>query len=162
MSENLSTLKWFKSSYSGGNDGNSCVELAVTPSTLHVRDSKYTAGPQLALAYASWTAFLAGQVSEPAWFKSTYSSGTDGESCVEVAVKLRTIRAHAPWETSMRQAAGLNWFKSSHSGGTDGNSCVEVARAPHTIHVRDSKHTAGPQLALTQDTWTAFVTGVRD
>ncbi|MFC9157314.1 DUF397 domain-containing protein [Streptomyces bauhiniae] len=30
------------------------------------------------------------------------------------------------------------------------------------VHVRDSKHTAGPQLALTQDTWTAFVTGVLD
>ncbi len=26
-----SELNWFKSSYSGGNDGNSCVELALTP-----------------------------------------------------------------------------------------------------------------------------------
>ncbi|MFJ8730731.1 DUF397 domain-containing protein [Streptomyces bauhiniae] len=58
-------------------------------------------------------------------------------------------------------STALEWFKSSHSDGPDGNSCVEVARAPRTIHVRDSKHTAGPQLALTQDTWTAFVTGVR-
>ena len=35
-----SELAWFKSSYSGGNDGNSCVELALTPGTVHVRDSK--------------------------------------------------------------------------------------------------------------------------
>ncbi|MFJ3661759.1 DUF397 domain-containing protein [Streptomyces sp. NPDC090119] len=56
----------------------------------------------------------------------------------------------------------LQWFKSSYSDGTEGDSCVEIATAPGTIHVRDSKHTAGPTLALTQDTWTAFVTGVRD
>ncbi|MFD4790170.1 DUF397 domain-containing protein [Streptomyces sp. NPDC058459] len=91
---------------------------------------------------------------ELAWFKSTYSSGTDGESCVEVAT--------ASWAAFANKPSELNWFKSSHSDGPDGSSCVEVARAPRTIHVRDSKHTAGPQLALTQDTWTAFVTGVRD
>ncbi|MEU9439952.1 DUF397 domain-containing protein [Streptomyces sp. NPDC048304] len=46
-----SELAWFKSSYSGGNDGNSCVEVATTPGTVHVRDSKYRdAGPRLALA----------------------------------------------------------------------------------------------------------------
>ncbi|MFD4727836.1 DUF397 domain-containing protein [Streptomyces seoulensis] len=90
---------------------------------------------------------------EPAltWFKSSYSSGTDGESCVEVADASRAASANQ-----------LNWFKSSHSSGNDGNSCVEVAQAPRTIHVRDSKHTAGPQLALTQATWTAFLAGVRD
>ena len=53
-----SELVWFKSSYSGGNDGNSCVELAVTPGTVHVRDSKNPAGPQLALTPESWTRFL--------------------------------------------------------------------------------------------------------
>ncbi|MFG2817725.1 DUF397 domain-containing protein [Streptomyces sp. NPDC048410] len=56
----------------------------------------------------------------------------------------------------------LNWFKSSYSGGTDGNSCVEVARAPLTIHIRDSKHPTGPRLTLPQNTWTAFLTGIRD
>ncbi|MGW4491142.1 DUF397 domain-containing protein [Streptomyces sp. NPDC004376] len=56
----------------------------------------------------------------------------------------------------------LAWFKSSYSGGTDGNSCVEIAVTPDTIHVRDSKHETGPRLALTQDTWTAFVTAVRN
>ncbi|MFJ6541538.1 DUF397 domain-containing protein [Streptomyces sp. NPDC091385] len=56
----------------------------------------------------------------------------------------------------------LRWFKSSHSGGNDGNSCVEIAVTPNTIHIRDSKHETGPQLALTQNTWTAFVTAVRN
>ncbi|KAF2779279.1 DUF397 domain-containing protein [Streptomyces sp. OM5714] len=50
------------------------------------------------------------------------------------------------------------WFKSSYSDGPDGNSCVEIAIAPRTVHVRDSKHTAGPRLALAPGTWTDFVT----
>ncbi|GGQ54318.1 MULTISPECIES: DUF397 domain-containing protein [Streptomyces] len=54
----VSELAWFKSSYSGGNDGNSCVELALTPGTVHVRDSKHTDGPRLALTPAAWTHFL--------------------------------------------------------------------------------------------------------
>ncbi|MGW3355895.1 DUF397 domain-containing protein [Streptomyces bungoensis] len=53
-----SELAWFKSSYSGGNDGNSCVELAITPGTVHVRDSKSTDGPRLALTPMAWTHFL--------------------------------------------------------------------------------------------------------
>ncbi|MEU1045080.1 DUF397 domain-containing protein [Streptomyces sp. NPDC005897] len=51
-------LVWFKSSYSGGNDGNSCVELALTPATIHIRDSKHTDGPRLALTPAAWASFL--------------------------------------------------------------------------------------------------------
>ncbi|MFD9392150.1 DUF397 domain-containing protein [Streptomyces sp. NPDC060000] len=30
---------WQKSSFSGGGDGNDCVELASTPATLHLRES---------------------------------------------------------------------------------------------------------------------------
>ena len=30
---------WRKSSYSGEGDGNDCVELASTPTTLHLRES---------------------------------------------------------------------------------------------------------------------------
>lgn len=51
-------LVWFKSSYSGGNDGNSCVELALTPATVHVRDSKHADGPRLTLTPAAWASFL--------------------------------------------------------------------------------------------------------
>ncbi|MFD7104920.1 DUF397 domain-containing protein [Streptomyces celluloflavus] len=51
----------------------------------------------------------------------------------------------------------LVWFKSSYSSG-DGDSCVEIATSPTTVHIRDSKNTAGPQLAVPADAWTAFVT----
>ncbi|MGX1132515.1 hypothetical protein RKD49_004705 [Streptomyces glaucescens] len=54
----VSDLAWFKSSYSGGNDGNSCVEIAIAPRAIHVRDSKSLGGPQLALPPAAWTDFL--------------------------------------------------------------------------------------------------------
>ena len=55
----LSGLTWFKSSYSSGNDGNSCVELAVTSGAVHVRDSKDVEGPRLALGAGAWAAFVA-------------------------------------------------------------------------------------------------------
>ncbi|MFJ9708313.1 DUF397 domain-containing protein [Streptomyces sp. NPDC101234] len=81
----------------------------------------------------------AGISSELAWFKSSYSSGPDGDSCVEVA---------------------LAWFKSSYSDGPNGDSCLEIAPTPTTIHIRDSKFTPatpGPQLALAPAVWAAFV-----
>lgn len=69
-----------------------------------------------------------------AWFKSSYSSGSQGD-CVEVA---------------------LAWHKSSYSSGGDGD-CVEVALTPATIHVRDSKAPQKRQLALSANAWSAFV-----
>ncbi|MFB6777980.1 DUF397 domain-containing protein [Streptomyces sp. NPDC056352] len=53
-----SELAWFKSTYSGG-DGDSCVEVATSPDTVHVRDSKVEEGPRLALSPAVWTGFVA-------------------------------------------------------------------------------------------------------
>ncbi|MFF0079883.1 DUF397 domain-containing protein [Streptomyces canus] len=54
-----SELAWFKSSYSSGPDGDSCVEIATTPGTVHVRDSKHRdAGPRLALTPATWADFV--------------------------------------------------------------------------------------------------------
>lgn len=50
----------------------------------------------------------------------------------------------------------LKWFKSSYSGQEGGN-CVEVATCPHTVHVRDSKDTTVPALALSPDAWAAFL-----
>ncbi|MFF8511420.1 DUF397 domain-containing protein [Streptomyces sp. NPDC015492] len=50
----------------------------------------------------------------------------------------------------------LAWFKSSYSSG-DGDNCVEVATCPSTVHVRDSKNPAGPQLVVSPATWTEFV-----
>ncbi|QES48772.1 DUF397 domain-containing protein [Streptomyces venezuelae] len=71
------------------------------------------------------------------WFKSSYSSG-EGDSCVAVA---------------------LAWHKSSYSSG-EGDDCVEVAACAHTVHVRDSKVTAGPELGVASGAWAAFVAGV--
>ncbi|MGI5375147.1 DUF397 domain-containing protein [Streptomyces sp. CA-251387] len=52
-----SELAWFKSSYSSGGDGD-CVEVALTPATIHVRDSKDNQGPHLALSPTAWADFL--------------------------------------------------------------------------------------------------------
>ncbi|MBO4257830.1 DUF397 domain-containing protein [Streptomyces sp. NPDC002144] len=51
-------LSWFKSSYSSGGDGD-CVEVAITPATIHVRDSKNRRGPHLALSREVWAGFAA-------------------------------------------------------------------------------------------------------
>ncbi|KMO99623.1 DUF397 domain-containing protein [Streptomyces roseus] len=71
------------------------------------------------------------------WFKSSYSSG-DGDNCVEVA---------------------LSWHKSTYSG-SEGDDCVEVAACPEAVHIRDSKVTAGPELAVAPTAWAAFLGGV--
>ncbi|MFE7896444.1 DUF397 domain-containing protein [Streptomyces sp. NPDC057424] len=54
-----SELAWFKSSYSSGPDGDSCVEIATTTGVIHVRDSKQASGPRLALAPRAWSDFVA-------------------------------------------------------------------------------------------------------
>ncbi|GAA1921843.1 DUF397 domain-containing protein [Streptomyces durmitorensis] len=79
----------------------------------------------------------AGDTSELNWFKSSYSSSSDPNDCVEVA---------------------LEWHKSSYSDSSNGEDCVEVAPTPATIHIRDSKNTLGPQLAVTPAAWGDFVT----
>ncbi|MER6434880.1 DUF397 domain-containing protein [Streptomyces sp. NPDC001185] len=54
----MSELAWFKSSYSNA-EGEACLEMAPTPATVHIRDSKNAEGaPVLAVAPAAWTAFL--------------------------------------------------------------------------------------------------------
>jgi hypothetical protein len=52
-----SELAWFKSTYSSSGDGD-CVEVALTPATVHVRDSKDRQGPRLALSPAAWAEFV--------------------------------------------------------------------------------------------------------
>ncbi|WP_328299322.1 DUF397 domain-containing protein [Streptomyces sp. NBC_00435] len=73
------------------------------------------------------------------WFKSSYS-GSEGDNCVEVA---------------------LSWHKSTYSG-SQGDSCVEVATCADSVHIRDSKVTAGPELAVTAGSWAAFLGGVTE
>jgi hypothetical protein len=52
-----SELTWFKSSYSTGQGGD-CVEVATTPDTIHVRDSKDTIHPSLSVPRETWSSFL--------------------------------------------------------------------------------------------------------
>ncbi|MET8813877.1 DUF397 domain-containing protein [Streptomyces sp. NPDC004549] len=51
------TLTWFKSSYSGANEPD-CVEVALTPATIHIRDSKNHNGAHLTVPATTWTDFL--------------------------------------------------------------------------------------------------------
>ncbi|MFF9122926.1 DUF397 domain-containing protein [Streptomyces sp. NPDC014889] len=56
MSEQLS---WFKSSYSDSSGG-ACLEVAASPRTVHVRDSKLDAdSPRLAVDADAWSEFVA-------------------------------------------------------------------------------------------------------
>ncbi|MCX4664361.1 DUF397 domain-containing protein [Streptomyces uncialis] len=73
---------------------------------------------------------------EPVWFKSSYSSSSDVNDCVEV---------------------GLDWFKSSYSDSSNGEDCIEIADTPHAVLVRDSKDTSGPRLGFTRIAWADFV-----
>jgi hypothetical protein len=55
-----------------------------------------------------------------------------------------------------QSTAELAWFKSSYSSD-EGGDCVEVATRPGTVHVRDSKDTARPGLAVGPDAWASFL-----
>jgi hypothetical protein len=55
----LSTARWRKSSYSGNEQGDACVEVCDDfPDTVPVRDSKDTSGPVLLLNTAAWQPFV--------------------------------------------------------------------------------------------------------
>ncbi|OIJ91188.1 DUF397 domain-containing protein [Streptomyces colonosanans] len=57
----LSIAHWRKSSYSGNQQGDACVEVCDDfPGTVPVRDSKNTAGPVLTLPGRSWQRFIDG------------------------------------------------------------------------------------------------------
>ncbi|MFH8800098.1 DUF397 domain-containing protein [Streptomyces sp. NPDC017936] len=60
-------------------------------------------------------------------------------------------------KASAEDSFELVWFKSSFSDTSNPNDCVEVAIAPDTVHVRDSKRTAGPRLRLSPEAWSGFV-----
>ncbi|MFF8595686.1 DUF397 domain-containing protein [Streptomyces sp. NPDC015220] len=51
-------LSWFKSSYSGSENDN-CVEVAVRPGAVHVRDSKDKRIRPLVVTPTAWSAFAA-------------------------------------------------------------------------------------------------------
>lgn len=56
----MPAYKFVKSSYSGGNAGQECVEVARNiPRTVAVRDSKRPGGPVVTVTPAAWGAFTA-------------------------------------------------------------------------------------------------------
>ncbi|MEV6171112.1 DUF397 domain-containing protein [Streptomyces sp. NPDC051954] len=63
---------WRKSSYSGAGDGNSCVEIAHSPTHIAVRDTKTPARATLTFPAGAFAAFLDGVKDEDA-----YSTVTD-------------------------------------------------------------------------------------
>ncbi|MGW2637759.1 DUF397 domain-containing protein [Streptomyces sp. NPDC001348] len=50
-------MSWFKSSYSSG-EGGQCLEVALHPYSIHIRDSKTPTAPHLTLSPTTWLAFL--------------------------------------------------------------------------------------------------------
>ncbi|PJE94758.1 DUF397 domain-containing protein [Streptomyces carminius] len=56
-------------------------------------------------------------------------------------------------------APGTEWFKSSHS--MQNGDCVEARRVRNGMEIRDSKRADSPRLRLGADSWTVFLTGVR-
>ncbi|MGW3587036.1 DUF397 domain-containing protein [Streptomyces fungicidicus] len=52
----MQTIRWRRSSHSG--DSSNCVEIATTPATVLIRDSKDTSGPRLDLSPTTWVTFL--------------------------------------------------------------------------------------------------------
>jgi hypothetical protein len=57
LSESETSPQWRKSSFSGEGD---CLEWAVSPSSVRLRDSKNPTGPELVLTNSEWAAFIAG------------------------------------------------------------------------------------------------------
>jgi hypothetical protein len=49
---------WRKSSYSGPGDGDSCVEIANSPTHIAIRDSKTPAGSTITFPTAAFSDFL--------------------------------------------------------------------------------------------------------
>ncbi|RZB16431.1 DUF397 domain-containing protein [Streptomyces sp. F001] len=50
-------LTWFKSSYSSSGSGD-CVEVAPSPTTIHIRDSKNKQGLHLTVTPDAWRDFI--------------------------------------------------------------------------------------------------------
>lgn len=61
---------WRKSSYSGPGDGNSCVEIANSPTHIAIRDSKTPARATLTVPTGVFAAFIDA-------LKTTHSTVTD-------------------------------------------------------------------------------------
>ncbi|MFC8667778.1 DUF397 domain-containing protein [Streptomyces sp. NPDC057199] len=76
------------------------------------------------------------------WRKSSYSGGSGGEDCVEVAYDF---------------IGAARWRKSTYSDD-NGGDCLEVADGvPGVVPVRDSKVADGPVLLVGATAWAHFI-----
>ncbi|MDO0935653.1 DUF397 domain-containing protein [Streptomyces sp. DG2A-72] len=66
----ITSENWRKSSYSGGGDGDDCVEIANSPTHIAVRDSKAPASATLTFPTGAFAPFLDA-------LKSAHSTVTD-------------------------------------------------------------------------------------
>lgn len=57
VSDSSTLTGWFKSSYSGGGQGE-CLEVADGYANIPVRDSKTPSGPALVFSAAGWSSFV--------------------------------------------------------------------------------------------------------
>ncbi|MDO0935389.1 DUF397 domain-containing protein [Streptomyces sp. DG2A-72] len=57
---NAEALQWFKSTYSS-DEGGECLEVAIRPHAIHIRDSKNPeeSGPTFTASPEAWAAFTA-------------------------------------------------------------------------------------------------------
>lgn len=70
----LTNTRWRKSSYSGGDGGEDCLEVADgVPGVVPVRDSKVVGGPFLLVGADAWLAFVGGSGGERQPVRATYS-----------------------------------------------------------------------------------------
>jgi hypothetical protein len=53
------------------------------------------------------------------------------------------------------------WRKSSRSSGGS-NNCIEAAVRPRLVGVRDTKDRAGGHLAVSGESWAAFLADLKD
>ncbi|GGT14130.1 MULTISPECIES: DUF397 domain-containing protein [Streptomyces] len=51
-------MSWRKSTYSGGGEGNTCVEIATSPTRIRIRDSKAPARATLSVPVSSFAALV--------------------------------------------------------------------------------------------------------
>ncbi|MEU2335823.1 DUF397 domain-containing protein [Streptomyces sp. NPDC006654] len=56
---------WRKSSYSGGGDGNNCLEIATDPSHISIRDSKHPTAGTLGFPAGVFVRFVVALKEEP-------------------------------------------------------------------------------------------------
>ncbi|MEU0074768.1 DUF397 domain-containing protein [Streptomyces sp. NPDC006332] len=56
---------WRKSSYSGGGDGNACVEIANRRTHIAIRDSKIPTGKHLSVPAAAFVTFIDALKADP-------------------------------------------------------------------------------------------------